>query len=315
MSKSFALLGVFFSLVALFSCKPETPSDILSEAQMEDVLFDFHLAQEMAATSSDVAFNQRTYEEAVFAKHETTKAAFENSLRYYMRHTDKLQEIYENLSERYKSNAELLGESQSDISKYAALSATGDTASIWPKGSTVLLQNHVPFNQNSFFMFADTTFHAGDKLVLSFNANFLFQDGIRNASVMLAARLKNDSVVSTVLHPSTTSRYTLSIKDENRLGIKEIKGYFLLNKNPGPAESSTTLQLLFIEHIQLIRMHETKAEAAKTSGHIPDTLSPASPTPPVTETIGPESGKAVPIEPQGNEATVAPAERLETKTN
>lgn len=261
MSSKSMFLGVATAVLLIAGgCKPSTPDDIISKGKMEDILHDYHLAQVMADKNGDRAIDQRTYTDAIFRKYDVTKAEFDSSLAYYMRHTEELHKIYENIADRYKEEAEELGASVAEISKYDALTATGDTANVWVGAHSLVLTPIAPLNQYSFVQQADTAYHAGDKLILDFDACFIYQDGIRSGAALLAIKFANDSVASTNVQLSGSSHFSLTLSDNDHLGIKEVKGYFLLNRSQSADESQTTLKLMFVNNIRLIRMHETKKE-------------------------------------------------------
>lgn len=251
---------VLFAIQLLFlsGCKPSLPDGVLSKRDMEDILYDYHLAQTMAERSASRSIDERTYEDAVFRKYEVTQEQFDSSLVYYMRHTGELYEIYENIVERYKKEAEALGASESELNKYSALSAAGDTANIWAGEKSFMLMPKVPFNHKSFSFKTDSSFHKGDKLMLNFDANFIYQDGMRNGAVIISMRFTNDSVATTNTQLTNSNHFRLALADETHLGIKEVRGYFILNQSQADDVSSTTLQLMFINNIQLIRMHENQ---------------------------------------------------------
>lgn len=255
------MVMVLMALTVCVGCKPSLPKGIISQGKMEDVLYDYHLAQSMASREPDRGVYQRVYEDAVLRKHHVTKEEFDASLTYYMRHTDELKKIYSRLGDRFKEEAQVLGISASDLNTYGTLSSTGDTANVWKGGRSIVLMPQVPFNQQSYRIKADTAFHAGDNIILNFDCNFIYQDGMRNGCAMLVVKFKNDSVASTSCQMSSTNHYSLSLKDRDSLGIKEVKGYFVLAKSQSDMESKTTLQLMFINRIQLIRMHTSKKES------------------------------------------------------
>ena len=68
-----------------------------------------------------------------------------------------------------------------------------------------MLNPYPPFNRMDFNVKADTTFHAGDRVTLDFNAQFIYQDGIRNAIAMLAVTFNNDSTATQIIHAGNTS--------------------------------------------------------------------------------------------------------------
>lgn len=103
-------LGISF-LVCIASCKPSVPGEYLSEKEMENVLYDFHIAEAMANDNSrqDGDAAMITYREAVFKKHGITAAEFDSSMVYYMRHTKLLHDIYVKLGDRLTAEAQADG--------------------------------------------------------------------------------------------------------------------------------------------------------------------------------------------------------------
>ena len=295
----------FFAVSLLFfsGCKPSLPDDVLSKGSMEDILYDYHLAQTMAERKTSPAINERVYEDAVLRKHEVSQAQFDSSLVYYMRHTGELYEIYENIVERYKKEAEALGASESDLNKYSTLSATGDTANIWLGDRSFMLLPKAPLNHKSFSFRTDSSFHKGDKLLLNFDASFVYQDGTRDATVVMAMRFGNDSVATTTTQLTNSNHFRLTLADETHLGIKEVRGYFILNKSQGEDVSSTTLQLMFINNIQLIRIHENRKK--KEEEEPQDSVKNLDlPNPPIGNI--PPSAEAVLSQPRSDENSVPP---------
>lgn len=263
-----AFIGVLMaicSLACLQSCKPSTPSQYLSEGKMEDILYDIHLAEAMSnvsATGADTAI-MLSYREAVLKKHEVTSAEFDSSMVYYMRHTKLLHDIYVRLGDRLTAEAQSLGADVNELNRYGAVEM-GDTANVWNGPGSLVFSANAPFNYSAFEVPVDSGFHKGDKLMLEFNSQFLFQDGMRDGIAVLAVTFKNDSVYANNLHVSSSQRYSLQVEDRDSLGIKSVKGYFLLN--PGDYNSGnsslTTLKMMFIQNIKLIRLHPQKKPAA-----------------------------------------------------
>ena len=107
-------------------------------------------------------------------------------------------------------------------------------------------------------------------LLLSFNSQFIFQDGMRDGNVVLAIVLKNDSVVSRSVRLSSDMPNVLQVSDDAFIGIKEVKGYFQLNTSPNSMTVST-MRLMFLENIQLLRMHRMKPDP-NTQGQSHDSI-------------------------------------------
>lgn len=263
-------------------CKPSVPSEFISEDDMEDILYDYHLADAMAQLDNDsYATSLTTYRTAVLEKHGVSQAQFDTSMVYYMRHTERLHAIYKRISERLEDRARHLGSSEGSLASITGSTASGDTADIW-KGdlSLALIPSH-PFNSYSFAYKADSAFRKGDTFILTFHSDFIFQDGVREGIAVLAVVYKNDSVGTQMQRMSSSSQIQVRVDDRDTLGIKEVKGYFLLNRN-AQNSSTTTLQLMSVSNIHLYRCHRPKD--SKPTLQLGDKL-PVDSTAPRTATV------------------------------
>lgn len=227
---SFLLISL---LLIIFSCKPQVPGKYLQPDEFEDILYDYHLADAMVDNdgSDEKKYEVTLYRQAVLKKYGITQAEFDSSLVYYVRHADRLHKIYENLSKRLSDEALALGASANDISKYGDLTSVKDTSNMWRGVSSCVLMPNAPYNTMSFEITADSTYHEGDKLIFSFNSNFIFKEGVRDGVAMLAVQFKNDSIASSVIHLSSNNNYSISIADTENNGIKAIRGFVYLNKS------------------------------------------------------------------------------------
>ena len=267
MRKAFVYICLLMGVCAILaSCKPGIPGDVLSKGEMTDILYDYHVALAMAQSEPGGAgANNLAYRESVLRKHDVTSAEFDSSMVYYMRHTELLHDVYKDLADKLDREIVALGGEASGLSDFDNLSATGDTANIWMGAKSMVFSPDAGFNSYSFRVDADTAFHKGDRLRLDFESQFIFQDGVRDGIAMLAIQFKNDSVAQSVIHVQSTQHYTVELADNDSLGIKSVKGYFMLC-NGGFAMNSgsaTTLKLMFLDRIKLIRMHPRKAEPVK----------------------------------------------------
>ena len=259
------LVAVMALLFCVSSCKPSLPSGVLSKGKMTDILYDYHLALAMAHMDDNGDKGQSlAYREAVLRKHDVTSAEFDSSMVYYMRHTELLEDVYKDLTDRYNNEITAMGGSAKEGGEFANLSATGDTANVWNLATSMVFMPVKPFNSTSFNIKVDSTFHKGDRLMLDFDAQFIYQDGMRNGVAMLAVQFGNDSIAQRTIMIQSAQHYSVELSDDDSLGIKSVKGYFMLmNDDNGTGVSSqTTLKLMFLEHIKLIRMHPQKPVAA-----------------------------------------------------
>lgn len=254
------IVAGIMSATMFVACKPSTPGDVLSSGKMEDILYDYHLAIAMADNDEENrGVNSILYKEAVFRKYDITEAEFDSSMVYYMRHTEQLHKIYNNLTERFNAEAVRLGANVSDMNRFGELSSKGDTMNIWNGARSLVFFTSKPLNCYNFEIKADSSYHKGDCIMLDFDSQFIYQDGMRDALAVLAIQFSNDSVGAQLVHVQNSQHYSLQVQDNDTLGIKAVKGYFLLNRGDFSSEESsslTTLKLMFLENIRMIRMHQ-----------------------------------------------------------
>ena len=288
------LCAVACWMTCLQSCKPSIPSQYLSKGEMEDILYDFHVAEAMANTTYDGSENADmiAYKEAVLKKYGVTPAEFDSSMVYYMRHTQLLHDVYVKIGDRLTAEAKSLGADVSEMGRFGDV-ASGDTANVWKGARSFVLSTNKPFNYQAFSVPVDSGFHKGDQLMLDFETQFIYQDGMRDGIAMLAVTFSNDSVASSYMRMSGSQHYSIQVEDRDSLGIKSIKGYFLLNDgdfNSG-ASSLTTLKLMFIQQIRLVRLHPRRSPMTTTVPNGPGV--PSSGVPRGTTMGGDTTGNAV----------------------
>lgn len=254
MKNNICLLFLSFMLI-IFSCKPQVPRKYIQPDDFEDILYDYHLADAMVDNNgtNEAKYETALYRQAVLKKYGITQAEFDSSLVYYVRHADRLHKIYENLSKRLSDEALALGASANDISRYGDMTSSKDTSNMWRGVPACVLMPNAPYNTMSFEITADSTYHKGDKLIFSFNSNFIFKDGTRDGVAMLAVQFKNDSIANSVIHLSSNTNYSITVADTENNGIKAIRGFIYLNKSLSD-QNKNSLNLMSIDRIRLIRM-------------------------------------------------------------
>ena len=243
------------AVISLSSCESDKGSDVVSAHKMEAILYDYHLAQGLAQAHSGDALIMLKYQTAILEKHGVSQEQFDASMAYYMRHAEQMHNIYERLSNRLGDEAVAQGSSLSEIGQQGTLTANGDTANVWKGQKAFVLNPYPPFNRMDFSVKADTTFHAGDRVMIEFSTQFIYQDGIRNAVAVLAMQFTNDSVATRVIRANSSSHYSLTLTDESHIGIKSVRGFFLLPPNSDDNSSNTTLRMALFNDIRLVRMH------------------------------------------------------------
>ena len=106
---SFLLAIAFIVASGFCSCGDSIPSEYLQPKELEEVLYDYHVALGMLygdmLNDENRAYNERLYKLAVLKKHNVSEEKFEKSMVYYMRHAEDLQKVYKSLSERVRAEA------------------------------------------------------------------------------------------------------------------------------------------------------------------------------------------------------------------
>ena len=260
MRKLLSVVGTII-LLGMTSCKPGVPRQYIQPGKMEDILYDYHIAQGMGQTAAG-SEEQRNYkillyEDAVFRKYGVTRAEFDSSLQFYYKRSDWFRKIYERVSDRLNQQALTYGASQGELS-LMTLSASGDTADIWTDRKAMLFMPMAPYNKYQFTMKADSSFHQGDHFLLSFNSSFIFQEGTRDGIAYLAIVYENDSVATQMHRIGSSGHIQMRMGNSSNLSIKALKGFFYLGR--GMMESKSTLRLMFLNNIHLIRFHKRDGE-------------------------------------------------------
>lgn len=252
MSRLYPIVCVLICIVA---CKPKTPSQYIQEDELVDILVDYHQSRamgQMNGSYDEQTYNRALYWSAVLEKYDITQEQFDSSLTYYYGRADKFVHIYRKVYDRLEEQNTLLGASEGEIGKFAALQADGDTANIWPGRTSHLMMPMPPYDRFEFVIEGDTTFYEGDTFLMQFMADFTYQSGVKDGMLYLAVDYSDTTIVR-------QNRFTYTglcqiQVDYPKVGLPQrIKGFFYLS---GAHDRSTTLRLLFIDNIQLIRFHK-----------------------------------------------------------
>lgn len=226
MLRNSLLLVAVLSLLS--ACAEKSKGDVIPPDKLEDVLYDYHLAQVMI---SDLPSSQRykkdLYFDYVYDKHGVTEAQIDSSLVYYARYPKDLSLIYTNMSSRLDRELERIEEGDIEWVKRKAVPVSGDTADLWYDAKLIQLTSSPIDNRYAFTVPADTNFKAGDKIVWSGDVLFFDEvvDSIRHyLYVNLMVKFANDSLlqVDTLMYAS--GNYLLEVPDTSKWTIKSVDG-------------------------------------------------------------------------------------------
>ena len=251
------------------ACAPSLPSGVLSEDDMEDVLYDMHVAQAVYENAPQEQ-NVITLRASVLKKYDISQEEWDSSFNYYCRNADKLHGIYKRLNERIQQDVVALGGKVDGMIDDGA-----DTTNVWKNESAFILMQQSPFNLLTYAVEPDSTFEDGDRLTLQFDVQYIFQDGYRDVTAVMNVYYDNDSISTNVTHVNVDGHGVITVNNEvQRLHVKEIKGYFILGRNLNADSSdpySTTLRLAAVRNVKLLHTHTTPP-AKREETEKPDSL-------------------------------------------
>ena len=198
---------------------------------------------------------------SVLRKHDVDKAVWDSSFNYYCRNSRDMYDIYQSLAKRIERNVIALG---GKVDGFQGSEA--DTANVWKAEDAFILMQQAPYNLFTFDVIPDSTFEDGDRITLQYDAQFIFQDGMRDIATFLAVYYDNDSIATVTSHSNFDGHGIVTLNnDVNRLHVKRIKGYFLLVQNLTQNSSNantTTMRLAAIRNVKLLHLR-TEPPAVK----------------------------------------------------
>lgn len=241
---------------------------MLSEKQMEELLYDYHIAKAMGEDlSGNENYKKALYIEAVFKKHGTTEANFDSSLVWYTRNTELLSKIYEKVNTRLKAQQDQLNHLIALRDKKPKMSAPGDSIDVWAWNRVAILNNTPLQNKLVFTLPADSNFKKKDTFVWEVQYNTL--NGIASKQpVIMSMQIiyDNDSTaaISKTKQIKKTGKQILRLKSDT-VAIKEIKGFIYYPQSKG-------LKRVLLSQIKLTRYHSTDTTNLATDSLKTDSL-------------------------------------------
>jgi len=180
------------------SCRVERPKEVLPPSKMEDVLYDYHLAQVMGGDlTGENLYKRGLYIDYVYKKHHITAAQLDSSLVWYARNPKELAAIYEHMEARTEREIEYIKQRQSQVSTRGAQPVAGDTADLWYDSRHFILTPTPLNNYHSVTIPFDGNFKKCDTIRWSFDVLFIGPLASNNlASHQTIAADANDSLLA-----------------------------------------------------------------------------------------------------------------------
>lgn len=216
-------------MIGAIACDKQS-DHILSSGKMEDVLYDYHLAQGMleGLSSKDREEMAQAYIDAVFAKHNITEADFDSSMVWYNRHSETLSKIYDNLRERYtEANQELALATGNEV--MTVFSENGDTTNIWNASGLTILRSKGGLNYENYIIPADSSFYRKDKFVLVCTPIILCENGDNRdnyINVGLTITYEDGKTEGTTMRSNSTRDIQLTLPAKEDKDIASVSTFF-----------------------------------------------------------------------------------------
>lgn len=247
-------LNMLFLMACIVACGPERPDGILSDSEMEAVLYDYHLAKSLGDLESpSTKYKATLYYLSVFEKHHTSEAEFDSTLSWYSRNPEAFDKVYQKVIKRIQEEKSLLERSIAISGQGSSVTQSGDSVNIWSGLPMFSLTNHPYDNRLDFDFQNDANFEEHD--TLHFNARFRYlpADGKlinenETAVMALSIRYRNDSIISKLHQVFGNGKHTLTLQSANNGRIREVYGFIYL-----PAQNKN--RILLVDSVSLIRMH------------------------------------------------------------
>ena len=251
------LTAVGFLLLS--ACKPTVPKEYIQPDEMEDLLYDYYVAQGVRPDlkSRNVEYDHHSMNSLVLKKHGLTQAEMDSSLKYYYNHLEDLFKIYGNVQKRLSETALELGASTKEVERFTTQSVSGDTTDVWEGSRQMMILPQSPYHIVKFSQKADSSFHQGDSFLMTFGNTFLVQSGSKNASLVLSVYYENDSIITNSTTVSQAGNTTLRIPPCG-LKAKELKGFVYMPKRQG-FDNENDMCVLLLDNIQLVRFHHKRS--------------------------------------------------------
>ena len=194
----FHLCLVCIVVFAVAGCKVKRPGGVIPESEMENLLYDYHLAKSMGDNLPySENYKKALYLDAVFRKHGTTQAVFDSSMVWYTRNTEVLSKVYEKVKVRLKSEQELVGDLIAKRDKKPKTTKQGDSIDVWPWQRMVRLTGEMMNNQYVFTLPTDSNYKDRDTLVWEVRYRFLepmLADSLRTVTMAMQVIYEKDTV-------------------------------------------------------------------------------------------------------------------------
>ena len=218
----------FILMLTVMACKVKRPDGVIAESQMEELLYDYHLARSMGENLpvSD-NYKKALYIQSVFQKYDVTQAEFDSSMVWYTRHTDILAKIYEKINDRLKEEQASINHMVAIRDKKSPVSQPGDSVELWFMEQVSCLTNAQDNNKISFVIPADVNSQDRDALVWKASFFYPSKAGKAMPETYMAMQMiyRNDSVITSSRKITRSGEQEIRLQSDTLEALREVRGY------------------------------------------------------------------------------------------
>ena len=247
-------ISLCFAAILAAGCRDKMPENVIPPDKMEELLYDYHLAQSVA---SDINYAQKykkePYKNYALAKHGIDEAVFDSSMAWYSRHTGQIVQIYENVERRVSSRLDAIESVLRMRENKFVKAISADTADIWGGMKEYTLSTLPNKSLVLFDEKADTTFHPGDKVMLK--AQYDITGGSAPVTPLTAVTMsyKNDSTQTVALNTTESRTDSITIETRDARLDKITLSFYLTTSEPCCSTMTAT-----VKGIEFWRYHKQK---------------------------------------------------------
>lgn len=251
----FHLCFVSFLAFSLTACKVKRPDNVLPEPEMENLLYDYHIAKAMGDyLPYNESYKKVLYIDAVFQKYGTTEAVFDSSIVWYTRNTEVLSKIYEKINKRMKADQDEINHLIALRDNKPKMSEPGDSIDVWPWRRMLRLTGKKLNNYYTFVLPGDSNYKDRDTLVWEARYHFLHTmpaDSTGGAAMAMQIVYDKDTI-SRLEHIDGPGVYRIRLFADTLGTIREVKGFIYYASN-----DSLQGGTLLADRFSLLRYHCT----------------------------------------------------------
>lgn len=252
---------VAFLLILLSTgCEVKIPEGVIKPADMEPLLYDYHLAQSMSKEVIGAEHKKKLYSEYVLEKHGYTVEQFDSSMVWYSRYPRYLYDIYASLHKRLDAEVQSMSDETEGVAEkiLADIDVQGDTVNLW-RGNKTQLLSATPFgNRFLFHCEADTTFEQGDSIAFDFNVGFANAGDttvLQQAYMAMVVEYDDSTYAANGCSFSKSGHRSLSVNRNFDSNIKDIRAFVYYTDNDTLLRSR-----MLLSEIKILRMHPLEDE-------------------------------------------------------